>query len=58
TYILKELGLFLIPKADYLYINNKLIVFFYINNIAILSRRFNYNEFLSFKTKLFSKYKI
>jgi hypothetical protein len=46
------------PKVDYLFINNKLIVFFYINDIVILYRRSNYNEFLSFRLKLFNKYKI
>jgi hypothetical protein len=47
-----------VPKVDCLFINDKLIVFFYVNDIVILYRRSNYNEFLSFKSKLFNRYKI
>ncbi|PSS09172.1 hypothetical protein M430DRAFT_37228 [Amorphotheca resinae ATCC 22711] len=38
--------------------NNKLIVFFDVDDIAILSRRSDYNEYLSFKAKRFNRYKM
>jgi hypothetical protein len=37
--------------------NNKLIVFFYVDDTAILSRRSDCDEYLSFRNKLFDKYK-
>jgi hypothetical protein len=58
TSALEELGLYPVPEADCLYMNNKLIVFFYVDDIAILCRRSDYSEFLSFKTKLFNKYEM
>ncbi|PSS14910.1 hypothetical protein M430DRAFT_254331 [Amorphotheca resinae ATCC 22711] len=36
--------------------NNKLVVFFYVDDTAMLSRHSDYDKYLSFRNKLFNKY--
>jgi hypothetical protein len=49
---LRKLGLYPVPEASCLYSNDKLIVFFYIDNIYILCYPKNYNTYLQFRKAL------
>ena len=46
---LLKLGLRLVPETECLYINNKLIVFFYIDDITVLYRTTNTEAYKSFQ---------
>ena len=46
------------PEAECLYINNKLIVFFFVDDIAILSRTSDIDVYQSFRTRLFEHYEM
>ena len=56
--MLKKEGLKLVTKKPYLYYNNWLIVFFYINNITVTYRKKDLFKFQIFKKCLIKTYKI
>ena len=58
TIILKKEGLKLVVEKPYLYHNNQLIVFFYVNNITAAYRKKNLSKFQIFKEHLTKKYEI
>jgi hypothetical protein len=58
TSTLRKLGLQLVPEAECLYINNKLIVFFFVDDIAILSRTLDIDVYQSFQTRLYKHYEM
>jgi len=58
TGTLSKLGFQPIPEAECLYINNKLIVFFYVDDIAILHRITDASAYESFRTQLFERYEM
>jgi hypothetical protein len=58
TATLIKLGLRPVPEAECLYVSNKLIVFFYVDDIAILSRPSDYDEYVNFRTKLLEFYEM
>jgi hypothetical protein len=45
-------------EAECLYINNKLVVFFFVDNIAVFNQLLDTNAYKSFQTQLFKYYKI
>ena len=58
TTIIECLGFKPVLEYAYLYINNQIIIFFYINDIVIMVHLQYYSDFLNFKTKLIAEYKI
>jgi Reverse transcriptase (RNA-dependent DNA polymerase) len=58
TGTLAKLGLKPVPEAECLYINSKLIVFFYVDDIAILYRTTDTGAYDSFQTQLFEHYEM
>ena len=56
--ILQKLGLLPIPKASYLFTNDKLIVFFYIDDIIVLCYPLHQRAYKEFKTHLLKAYNI
>ena len=58
TATLRKLRLQLILEAKCLYINTKLIVFFFVDDIAILYRTTNISVYKSFRTLLFKHYEM
>ena len=46
------------PKVNYLFTNNSLILFFYINNFILLYYLEDKAKFIEFKAKLLTIYKI
>jgi len=55
---LLKLGLRPVPEAECLYINNKLIVFFFVDDIAILNRSSDTDAYDSFRTRLLEHYEM
>jgi len=58
TATLLKFGLKPVPNVNCLYTNSRLIIFFYINNIVILSTKKNLPRLAEFKAKLLDRYKI
>jgi hypothetical protein len=56
--MLKELGLIPISKDPCLYLNNKLILMVFVNNIMLIYHLKNKAIAINFKTKLKNKYKV
>ena len=56
--MMERLGFKPVLKYAYLYINRRIIVFFYINNIIIMVHLKYYFDFLDFKAKLITAYKM
>jgi hypothetical protein len=53
-----SIGFRQIPDTPYLFTNRMIIVFFYINNIAVLNRKENKTITKKFKADLYQKYKL
>ena len=53
-----KLGLKLITEKAYLFVNDKLILFFYIDDIVVLFLKKNEKVYQRFKKKLIDYYKI
>src|SRR5208282_5299194 len=53
TSTLVKLGLQQVLEAECLYINNKLIVFFFVDDIAVLVCTSNLDEYKSFRARLY-----
>ena len=58
TSTLVKLGLRPVPETECLYINNKLIVFFYVDDIAVLHRTTDTEAYKSFRDQLFKHYEM
>jgi hypothetical protein len=58
TTTFSKLGLQQVPEAECLYINSKLIVFFFVDDIAILSRTSDIDAYEEFRARLFVHYEM
>ena len=58
TNTLIKFGLKLVPSTNCLYTDGRLIVFFYINNIAVLFIKKDFLRLEEFKAKLLHRYEI
>jgi hypothetical protein len=58
TSTLSKLGLRPIPEAECLYVTSKLIVFFYVDDIAVLARSTDIDAYQSFRTDLLNHYEM
>jgi hypothetical protein len=58
TATIERLGFKPIPECAYLYTNSRIVVFFYVNNIIIIVHPKYYSNFLNFKAKLITAYKM
>ena len=58
TNALKELRLHPIPSVNYLYVNESLLLFFYVNDIAVLFSKQNQSKFKHFKHNLLRQYEM
>ena len=58
TSTLSVLGLHPVPEAECLYANDKLIVFFYVDDIAILTRPTDIAAYQSFRSELLNHYEM
>jgi hypothetical protein len=55
---MERLGFKPILKYTCLYTNNRIVVFFYVNNIIIIVHFKYHSDFLDFKAKLIAAYKM
>jgi hypothetical protein len=58
TKSLSELGLHPVPDAPCLYRNDFILVFFYVDDIVVLSKKQHLDKLHDFESKLFKKYEI